>query len=81
MENQISLRLLCAWHNVRLVLAVVELCCSTQFLILLALGELLQLLQVAWKLVAIQGASDLKTASQVVMCASLGACSDKSGNH
>lgn len=60
MEKQISLRLLCAWHNVRLILAVVELCRSTQFLILLALGELLQLLQVAWKLVAIQGASDLK---------------------
>lgn len=48
-----SLRLLCAWHDVRLILAVVELCCSTQFLIFLPLSELLQLGQFAGNLVAI----------------------------
>lgn len=49
----VSLRLLCAWHDVWLILAVVELSCSTQFLIFLSLSELLQLGQFAGKLVAI----------------------------
>ncbi len=57
----VSLRLFCARHNVRFILAVVELCCCAQFLILLPLSELLQLRQAAWKLVAIQSAFDLKT--------------------
>ena len=56
----VSLRLLCARHNVWLILAVVELCCGTQFLIFLPAGEILQLRQVAGKLVAIQSAFDLK---------------------
>lgn len=54
-------RLFCTRHNMRLILAIVELRCSAQFLVLLRLSELLQLLQVAWKLVAIQGAFNLKT--------------------
>lgn len=36
-----SLRLFRAWHDVWLILAVVELCSSTQLLIFLPLGELL----------------------------------------
>lgn len=51
--------LFCTRHNMRLILAIVELRCSAQFLVLLRLSELLQLLQVAWKLVAIQGAFNL----------------------
>lgn len=39
----VSLRLFCAGNNVWLILAVVELCRCTQFLILLPLRELLQL--------------------------------------
>lgn len=60
-RSSVSLRLFCTRHDVRLILAVVELRCSTQFLVFLCLSELLQLLQVAWKLVAIQGAFNLKT--------------------
>lgn len=57
---RLSLRLFCAWHNVRLILAVVKLCCCAQFLIFLPLGELLHLRQVARNLVAVQCAFDLK---------------------
>lgn len=58
-QARVPLRLLCARHNVWLVLAVVEVCCSTQFLIFLPLSELLQLRQAAGKLMAIQSAFDL----------------------
>lgn len=51
--------LFCAWYNVWLILAVVEVCCGTQLLILLPFSELLYLRQVAWKLMAIQSAFDL----------------------
>ena len=46
----------------RLILAVVEVRCSAQLLVLLPLGELLQLGQAAGKLVAVQSAFDLQTA-------------------
>lgn len=64
--NSFSLRLFCAWHDMWLILAVVELCSSTQLLILLPFSELLKLLQVAWKLMAIQRALDLETTRYVV---------------
>lgn len=64
--TSISLRLFCAWHNMWLILAVVELCSSTQLLILLPFSELLKLLQVAWKLMAIQRALDLKTTRYII---------------
>lgn len=55
-----------------LILAVVELCCSTQFLIFLSLSEVLQLRQVAWKLVAIQCTFDLKTNALGDACGAFG---------
>lgn len=51
--NSSSLRLFCACHDMWLILPVVELCSSAQLLILLPLSELIKLLQVAWKLVAV----------------------------
>lgn len=60
MANKVSLRLFCAWHNMWFILAVVELSCSAEFLVFLPLSELLKLLQVAWKLVAIESAFDLR---------------------
>lgn len=42
------------------ILAVVKLCRCAQLLVFLPLCELLQLRQVAWKLVAIQRALDLQ---------------------
>lgn len=37
--NKISLRLFCAWHDMWLILAVVEVCSSTQLLIFLSFSE------------------------------------------
>lgn len=51
--NSSSLRLFRACHDMGLILAVVELCSSAQPLILLPSSELLKLLQVARKLVAV----------------------------
>lgn len=48
-----------------LILAVAEVCSSTQLLVFPSFGEVLQLLQVAWKLMAIQGAFDLETTKNV----------------
>lgn len=48
-----------ARYDVRLILAVVEVCSSTQTLVFLSLGELLQLCQDTRKLVAIESAFDL----------------------
>lgn len=51
-----------------LILAVVEVCSGIELLILLPFGEPLQLLQVAWKLVAIQGTFDLETKNTTHTC-------------
>lgn len=39
--NNISLRLFCAWHDMWLILAVVEVCSGAQLLIFLSFSEVL----------------------------------------